>query len=34
LKSDRKDMEVEFIALKKNYLRVRSDYEQEKDKNQ
>ncbi len=34
MKADRKDMEVEFIALKKNYLRMRSEYDQEKDKNQ
>lgn len=34
MKGDRKDMEVEFIALKKNYLRMRSDHDQQKEKNQ
>ena len=33
-RNDRKDMEIEFIALKKNYYNVKNDSDQEKLKNE
>jgi len=33
-RNDRKDMEIEFIALKKNYYNVKNDFDQEKLKNE
>ena len=34
ISEDRKDLEREIVALKKNYLRVRSEWEKEKGRNE
>lgn len=34
LSEERKDLEREIVALKKNYLRVRSEWEKEKGRNE
>jgi hypothetical protein len=33
-RNDKKDFEIEFIALEKNYYQVKADLDQEKSKNE